>query len=93
MNGPKDRTYMVNPSATAHELMNDATEWLQYARGLTGLIAELVYEAEEVKCKDMASALDAIEAMMHMGLQCATQAHTRMVWDQTPPVTDVLRAV
>lgn len=90
MNGQKERTYTADSGATAHDLMNDATEWLQHARGLTNLLAELIYEAEEVKCTNMASALEAIEALMHMGLQCATQAHTRMVWDQTPPTTDVL---
>ena len=93
MNGSKDPMSLGNPGATAHDLMNDATEWLQYARGVSSLLASLIYEAEEVRCKDVASALDAIEAMTHMGLQCATQAHTRMVWDQTPPVTDLLRAV
>ena len=93
MDGSRDRTHLANPGATAHELMNDATEWLQYARGVSSLLASLIYEAEEVKCKDMASSLDAIEAMVHMGLQCASQAHTRMVWDQTPPMSDVLRAV
>jgi len=90
MNGLNDRVYLASPDATAHELMNDATELLQYARGLTGLLAELIYEADEVKCRDMAIALGAIQALTRMGLQCATQAHTRMIWDQTPPVSDVL---
>ncbi|NID17238.1 hypothetical protein [Luteibacter yeojuensis] len=93
MNGPKDHPHLTDADATAHALMNEATEWLQHARGISSLLASLIYEAEGVKCKDMASALDAIEAMTHMGLQCATQAHTRMVWDQTPPVNDVLRVV
>jgi hypothetical protein len=92
MNG-KNRSYLASPDATAHDLMNDATEWLQHARGLTSLLAGLIYEADEVDCKDTAGALDAIEALTHMGLQCAAQAHTRLVWDQTPPLNDVLRAV
>lgn len=90
MNGSKERTYMVDPDAMAHDLINDATELLQSARGLSRLLAALIYEADEVDCTDMASALDAIEALTQLGLLCATQAYTRMVWDQTPAVSDVL---
>jgi hypothetical protein len=90
MDEQKDRTYPVDPDATAHELMNEASEWLQYARGLASLLAELMYETEKVKGKDVAASLEAIEALTHIGLQCATQAHTRMLWDQTPPESDLL---
>jgi hypothetical protein len=90
MNGPKYRTYTAEPGVTAHDLMNDATEWLQYSRGLTHLLSELLHDADGVKGEDIAIALDAIEVLTHMGLQSATQAHTRMLWDQTPPVSDLL---
>jgi hypothetical protein len=32
--------YYADPDATAHDLLNNAAELLQYARGLTELLAE-----------------------------------------------------
>lgn len=75
--------YHVDPEASAHELMNAATEWLQYARGLTGLLADLVHEAEVVDCQRMALGLEAIGALTLMGVQCTAQAHVRICWEQT----------
>ena len=75
-------TYHVDPEATAHELMSAATEWLQYARGLTGLLADLVHEADTVDCQRMALGLEAIGALTLMGVQCTAQAHVRMCWQQ-----------
>jgi hypothetical protein len=70
--------------------MNEATEWLQHARGVTRVLGELLHDANNVDCKELALALDGIEAMTHKGLRCARQAHTRMLWEQTPPVSDLL---
>jgi hypothetical protein len=75
-------TYHVDPEATAHDLMNAATEWLQYARGLTRLLADLVHEADTVDCQRIALGLEAIGALTHMGVQCTAQAHVRMCWEQ-----------
>ena len=36
--------YHVDPEATPHDLLNDATEWLQYARGLTEAHARMSWE-------------------------------------------------
>jgi hypothetical protein len=74
--------YHIDPEATAHDLMNQATEWLQYARGLTRLLADLIHEAESVDCQRMALGLEAIGALTNMGVQCTAQAHVRMYWDQ-----------
>jgi len=71
-------TYHVDPEATAHDLLNDATEWLQYARGLTEILAEFVHESDTVDCRRMALSLEAIAALTQMGVQCAAQAHARM---------------
>ena len=76
-------TYHVDPEATSHDLMNAATEWLQYARGLAGLLADLVHEADTVDCQRMALGLEAIGALTQMGVQCTAQAHVRMCWEKT----------
>ena len=75
-------SYHVDPEASAHDLLNDATEWLQYARGLTELLAELVHESDVVDCRHMALGLDAIGALTRLGLQCTAHAHTRIAWEQ-----------
>jgi len=76
-------TYHVDPETTAHDLMNAATEWLQYARGLAGLLADLVHEADTVDCQRMALGLEAIGALTQMGVQCTAEAHVRMCWEDT----------
>lgn len=73
--------YHADPEATAHDLMNASVQWLQYARGLTGLLADLIHEADAVDCQRMALGLEAIAALTHMGVQCAAQAHVRMSWE------------
>jgi hypothetical protein len=75
-------TYHVDPEASGHDLMNAATEWLQLARGLTGLLTDLVHEADAIDCQRMSLGLEAIGALIQMGVQCAAQAHVRMCWDQ-----------
>ncbi|MEX1827707.1 hypothetical protein JNG39_08465 [Luteibacter sp. CQ10] len=65
--------------ASAHELLNEATEWLQYARGMTQLLAEWVEEVEVVDRGKMVLALGAIEAMTSHGVACAAQAHVRVL--------------
>lgn len=79
---PDRMCYHADPEATAHALLNEATEWLQFARGLTGLLADLIHEADTVDCKRMALGLEAIGALTNMGVQCAAQAHVRMCWGQ-----------
>lgn len=81
-NGDTDTgfSYHIDPQASAHDLMNEATTWLQYARGVTVLLADLVHEADEIDCQRMALGLEAIGALMRMGVQCTAQAHVRMYW-------------
>lgn len=66
---------VVADEPSAHELMNEATEWLQYARGVTVLLADLVHEADDVDCKQMALALEGIAAMTREGLRRVGEAH------------------
>ncbi len=75
-------SYPIDPEATAHELLNDATKWLQYARSLAELLADLVHESDPVDGKRMALSLEAIGALTHIGLQCTAQAHARVCWEQ-----------
>lgn len=74
-------TYHVDPETSAHELMNAATDWLQLARGLTGLLADLVHEADTVDCQRVAIGLEAIGALVLMGVQCTAQAHVKVCWE------------
>jgi len=72
--------YYADPDASAHELLNNATEFLQYARGLTELLAEFVHESDTVDCRRMALSLDAVAALTQMGAHCAAEAHARLPW-------------
>jgi hypothetical protein len=72
----------IDGESTAHGLLNEATEWLQYSRGLTELLAELIHEADTVDCRRMALGLEAISATTRMGLQCTAQAHAHMTWEK-----------
>jgi hypothetical protein len=74
--------YHADPEASAHDLMNESLQWLQYARGLVGLLADLIHEADTVDCRRMALGLEAIGALMHMGVQCTAQANVRMCWEE-----------
>jgi len=69
---------LADENATPHDLLNEATEWLQYSRGMTQLLSELVHEADAVDCAKMGLALEAIAALTRAGIQCATQAHSIM---------------
>jgi hypothetical protein len=65
-----------------HDLLNEATEWLQYARGLIELLAELVHESDNVDCRRMALGLEAIGSLTRLGLQRTAEAHARVVWER-----------
>jgi hypothetical protein len=89
MNAMNERT-SVDPVVSVHELMNDATEWLQYAQRLTGFVSELIEDAGELKGREMAAVLMVIDALMSRGLDRAMQAHTQMVQEQLHEVTSTL---
>jgi hypothetical protein len=71
--------------ATAHDLKNEATEWLQYARAYTRLYPYLIHEAEAVDCQRLARGLEATGVLTHMGVQCTAQAHARMCREPAAP--------
>ena len=68
----------VDPDASVHDLLNDATEWLQFARGVTELLADFVHESDVVDCRRMALSLEAVAAMTQVGVQSAAAAHARI---------------
>jgi hypothetical protein len=73
--------YYADPDASSHELLNNAAELLQYARGLTESLAEFVHESDTVDCRRMALSLDAVAALTQMGAHCAAEAHARLAWE------------
>jgi hypothetical protein len=75
--------FEITAEATTHALLNEATEWLQYSRGLTELLAELVHESDTVDCGRLALGLEAVSALTRMGLQCTAHAHARASWETT----------
>lgn len=79
--------YYADPDATAHDLLNNAAELLQYARGLTELLAEFVHESDTVDCRRMAPSLYAVAALTQMGAHCAAEAHSRLTWEKAPSPT------
>ena len=79
---PPGFDYHIDPEATSHDLMNEATEWLQYARSLTRLLADFIHESDAIDCQRVAHGLEAIGALTHMGVQCTAQAHVRMCWEK-----------
>jgi hypothetical protein len=82
--------YYADPDATANELLNNAAELLQYARGLTELLAEFVHESDTIDCRRMALSLDAIAALTQMGAHCAAEAHARLSWEKSAAPVDAL---
>jgi hypothetical protein len=77
-----DTVQYVGTDASVHQLLNEATEWMQYATGVTELLSDLVHEADVVNCRRMALALEAVGAITRMGAQRAAQAHAMLHWEQ-----------
>ena len=74
--------YYTDPEAGPDALLNDATEWLQYACSSVRLLAELVREGGEVDADGLPVMLEGIGVFIDMGMRCAVQAHLRMQWEQ-----------
>lgn len=65
----------IDAEASAHDLWNEGTELLRYARGLTAMLADLIHEADAVNSLKMAHSLEGIDVLMQLGLECAAHAH------------------
>ncbi|UPG93400.1 hypothetical protein [Luteibacter aegosomatissinici] len=88
MNASEENLAPLNAGAaienepTVHELLNEATLWLQYARGVTSTLADLVHEADSVDYKQLGLSLEAVAAMTQAGVERVGRAHARWAWDQ-----------
>ena len=74
--------YFSDPDAGPEALLNDATEWLQYARSNLRMLTELVNERGVPDVQRLTVMLEGIGAFVEMGTRCAAQAHLRMQWQQ-----------
>lgn len=83
-----DRHFHIDPDASAHDLLNAASEWLQYTRRLNRLLIDLVREAGGVDGKRMTYALESVDALMSIGMRCAAEAHGKMLWERFCSVPD-----
>ncbi|MGO4702246.1 hypothetical protein [Dyella sp. 2RAB6] len=79
--------YYADPEATATDLLNDATEWLQYARHTTALLAELIDDADSVDESHLAVTMGGVSALVELGMRCAIQAHGKLLWQQSQTET------
>lgn len=50
--------------------------------GLTGLLGDLIHEADSVDCRRMALGLEAVGALTQVGVRCTTEAHARLCWKE-----------
>lgn len=80
---PGDSEETVRRGPSTHELLNEAATWLQYSRGVTSTLADLLHESEEVDCGQLALALEAVAAMTLLGAQHLNEAHAQAHWDGT----------
>lgn len=75
-------SFCLDPEAGVNALLNDANEFLQYARGVTGLLVETLQDDETLDRRRLLLTLGAIDALVLMGVQCASRAHIKMEWDR-----------
>ncbi|WNL46455.1 hypothetical protein RKE25_02125 [Dyella sp. BiH032] len=70
--------YFVDPKAGAEALLNDASEWLQYAQANLNVLIELVNERGAPDVRRLTVVLEGIGAFIEMGMRSAGQAHMRV---------------
>lgn len=70
--------YFSDPDAGPEALLNDATEWLQYAQTCLKVLTELVNERGTPDVRRLTVMLEGVGAFVEMGTRCAEQAHLRM---------------
>ena len=76
----RNAVYYSDPEAGPDALLNDATEWLQYAYHSIRVLADLVQEDRDIDTKRLPVMLEGIGVFIDMGARCAAQAHLRMQW-------------
>ena len=77
---------LEDDDASTDVLLNEATEWLAYARGTASLLAEwLGDENGDEDRHELSLALGGIAAMISVGHHCVRRAHTQVLFDR--PIT------
>ena len=76
----RNAVYYSDPEAGPDALLNDATEWLQYAYHSIRVLADLVQEDRDIDTKRLPVMLEGIGVFIDMGARCAAQAHLRIQW-------------
>ena len=79
--------YFSDPDAGPEALLNDATEWLQYAQTCLKVLTELVNERGTPDVRRLTVMLEGVGAFVEMGTRCAAQAHLRMQVKQKQRIT------
>ena len=74
--------YYADPEATTEALLNDATEWLQYAHNAIQLLAELLQERGDPDERKLPVMLDGIAALIEMGMRGVVLAHGKVQVEQ-----------
>lgn len=74
--------YYADPDASTEALLNDATEWLQFAHNAIQLLAELLHERGHPDERKLPIMLDGIAALIEMGTRCVVLAHGRVQVEQ-----------
>lgn len=67
--------------SSVHDLLNDATQWLQYSHGVTATLADLIHEADNVDYAQLSLTLEAIAAMTLHGTRQLGEARAQMTWE------------
>lgn len=70
--------YFADPQAGAEALLNDASEWLQYAQTNLRVLIELVNERGAPDVRRLTVVLEGVGAFIEMGACSAGQAHMRV---------------
>jgi hypothetical protein len=82
--------YFSDPDAGPEALLNDATEWLQYARSNLRMLTELVNERGVPDVRRLTVMLDGIGAFMEMGTRCASPPLSAVQWRLAEGVTKTI---
>jgi hypothetical protein len=72
----------IDVDASTHDLLNDATELLQYARGVMAALIDLSHEGTKLNRRTMAFSLGGVEMLTQLGVRCLEQAHASVAMER-----------
>lgn len=72
--------YYAAPDAVPHDLLNDASVWLDSAHGMARTLGDLIDETQhDVDIKHLASAMYGIATLIEMGRKCSRHAQALLL--------------